>query len=432
MTRDTPRLRLSVLGIVVVSLFAALFARLWYLQVMTVEEFQVAAETNVVREIPTPAPRGRILDRNGKVLVDNRISIQVTIDRTVLRDLDDEERARVLEELAAELSRSGKPTTVESLEERIADQRYSPYVPVPVATDVPESLKIYIDEHRGELPSVAAERVAVRQYPYGKLAAHVLGYTGKITKDELEEVADSPKPYTLNDDIGKYGVERIYEDNLRGTPGSKRIEVDTDGEPIRVVDEQEPVPGDDVVLSVDIDIQAQTEKSLQTGLAQAAQRRPIGDDVQATGAAGSAVVMNPKDGSVLAMASYPSFNPAEFVDGISDTEWTFLNDPANHYPLNNWALQGQYAPGSTFKPFTASSALRAGVITPEMTIQDSGVFTVPDCSRRFVHLPQRPEPGVRHRRSSPFAHCVVRRLLLQRRSPVLDRAWGERRSRGVA
>ncbi|MGE3619672.1 MAG: penicillin-binding protein 2 [Acidimicrobiia bacterium] len=379
MIGDSPRLRLAVLGIVVLSLFAALFARLWYLQVMATDEFQVAARTNALRVVPIEAPRGRILDRNGKVLVDNRISIQVTVDRSALGELDRDERAAVLQHLADELSRSGKPSTVETLEERLADQRYSPYAPVPVAADVPESLKIYIDEHGDELHAVAAERVPVRSYPYGSLAAHILGYTGKITKEEYDERRGSEKRYELNDDIGKYGVERAYEEDLRGTPGSRRIEVDANGDPIRVVSEEPPQPGNDLVLNVDIDLQALAAQALQTGLVQARDRPPVGDDVQSTGSSGSVVVIEPGTGAVLAMASYPTFNPADFVDGISEGEWAFLNDPSGGYPLNNWALQGQYAPGSTFKPFTAYAALRAGLITPETTIQDPGYYDVPNC-----------------------------------------------------
>ena len=382
MNQDSPRLRLSVLGVVVFALFASLFARLWYLQVMVTDEFQVAAQSNRIRTVPVEAPRGRILDRNGRVLVDNRISVQVTIDRATLGELDDAARLEVLGRLADGLARSGIPTTIEQLEARVADQRYSPYVPVPVAGDVPEELKIWIDEHSAELPSVAATRVAVRRYPYGRLAAHVLGYTGKVTKEEFDAKAGSAKQYTLNDEIGKSGVERIYEDDLRGTPGITQLEVDTDGNTIRVIPEgtTPPVAGDDVVLNVDIDVQATAEQSLQTALARAATRPPRGDDAPNVGKVGSAVVLDPNTGGVLAMASFPTFSPADFVDGISEREWTLLSDPANHYPLNNWALQGQYAPGSTFKPFTASAALSAGLIAPNSTVNDTGVFEVPGCT----------------------------------------------------
>ena len=273
---ESPRVRMSVLGIVVFALFAALFARLYYLQIMATDEYQVAAQANRIRVVPVEAPRGRILDRNGVVLVDNRISVQVTIDRTVVNELDDEERTRVLTAVADGLARSGTPKTVEQLEEDLANQRYSPYVPVPVADSVPEDLKIWIDEHGPELPGVAAERVAVRSYPYGELGAHVLGYTGQINDDEFEERAGSPKPYTLNDEIGKYGVEEVYEDDLRGTPGSRSIEVDAENKPIRVIDEEPPIPGDDIVLNLDINVQAHAEQALKSGL-EIAKTRPCSD-----------------------------------------------------------------------------------------------------------------------------------------------------------
>jgi penicillin-binding protein 2 len=371
---------MSVLGIVVFALFAALFARLYYLQVMASEQYEVAAQANRIRIVPVEAPRGRILDRNGTVLVDNRISVQVTIDRTVLDELEDDERSRVLTELAEGLARSSKPKTVEDLEADLANKRYSPYVPVPVAGDVPEELKIWIDEHADDLPGVAAERVAVRRYPFGQLAAHVLGYTGQIIDEEFEEKAGSAKPYTLNDKIGKYGVEKIYEDDLRGTPGSRSIEVDAENRPIRVVDEDPPIPGDDVVLNLDIDLQAQAEQALQSGLEIAQDRPCSGCQAKPKAEKGSAVVLDPKTGGVLAMASYPTFNPANFVDGISDDEWAYLTAEENHAPLNNWAIQGQYAPGSTFKPFSAVAGLESGLITPDTTVLDDGEYEVPDCS----------------------------------------------------
>ncbi|MDQ2650085.1 MAG: penicillin-binding protein 2 [Actinomycetota bacterium] len=382
MNSDNPRLRLSILGVVVFSLFAALFARLWYLQVMSTGEFQVAAEANRIRTVAVEAPRGRILDRNGKLIVGNRVSVQVTIDRSVLDELDDEERQAVLARVADALSQNGVPKTVAQLEERIADQRYSPYVPVPVAGDVPEDLKIWIDEHHDELPAIAAERVAVRSYPYQRLAAHVLGYTGKVTKEELDAVPDDlaeAKPYTLNDEIGKSGLERMYEADLRGVPGIRRIEVDADGDPVRTIDDQPPVPGNDLFLNLDIDIQAVAEQALKSGLDKAARRGSFGYDAPNVGAVGSTVVLDPNNGGVIAMASFPNYAPADFSDGISQTEWSFLTDKANHFPLNNWALQGQYAPGSTFKPFTANAALTVGLVTPQTTIEDRGVYEIPNC-----------------------------------------------------
>ena len=380
MIAESPRVRMSVLGIVVFALFASLFARLYYLQVMVTDQYQVAAQENRIRVVPIEAPRGRIVDRNGKVLVDNRVSVQLTIDRTVLNELDDDDRTGVLTALADALARASKPKTVEQLEADLANKRYSPYVPVPVAGDVPEELKIWIDEHAEELPGIAAERVAVRRYPYGQLAAHVLGYTGPIIEEEFDAKAGSPKLYTLNDKIGKYGVEKIYEDDLRGTPGTRSIEVDAENQPIRVVSEKPPIPGDDLVLNLDIDVQAQAEQALQSGLAIAKDRPCTACQSAPKAQKGSTVVLDPKTGGVIAMASYPTFNPSDFVDGISDIEWAALTAEENNTPLNNWAIQGQYAPGSTFKPFSAIAGLESGLITPETTVYDDGEYEVPDCS----------------------------------------------------
>ena len=147
-----------------------------------------------------------------------------------------------------------------------------------------------------------------------------------------------------------------------------------------MVDEDPPIPGDDLVLNIDIDVQAQAEQALRSGLAIADERPSRGYDEPNKGEVGSTVVLDPKSGGVIAMASFPTFNPAEFVDGISDAEWAYLTDPANNAPLNNWAIQGQYAPGSTFKPFSAMAGLEAGLITPDTTVFDDGEYEVPDCS----------------------------------------------------
>ena len=163
-----PRLRLSIVGVIVVSLFAALFSRLWYLQVMSGSQYQVAADNNRIRVVAEEAPRGRILDTQGRVIVDNRISIQVTVDRTALGRLPTAKQTEVLTKVAGALAGAGIPMTVDKVQTRIKDQRYSPYVPVPIAADVPEGVKIWIDEHQTELPSVEANRVAVRRYPYGQ------------------------------------------------------------------------------------------------------------------------------------------------------------------------------------------------------------------------------------------------------------------------
>jgi len=376
-----PRLRLSLVAVVAVALFASLFARLYDLQVVGADRYQVQAEANRVRTVQVPAPRGRILDRNGKVIVDNRVAVVVAVDRSELGELSQTRQDEVLWRLSVDLTAAGNPTNADIIRVRLADDRFSRYAPVPVAVDVPEDLKIYLEEHAADYPGVVVERTALRAYPYGPLAVHILGYVGKINDDELALVeAETAKPYTLNDEIGKSGVEQTYEAYLRGTPGIRRIEVDAQGDPVRVISERPPRAGDDLVLSIDVDVQALAEQKVQQGLADA-RARPNRDGTRNAGTTGSAVVIDPNNGQIIAMASYPSYDPNLFVDGLDQAEFAFLNDPANGTPQNNWAIQGQYAPGSTYKLFVGYAALMAGVMAPDTVFSDRGGYQIPGCSR---------------------------------------------------
>jgi penicillin-binding protein 2 len=368
MSNDGARLRLSIVGIVVVSLFSVLFARLWYLQVMDTDTFQALATRNQERVVYEPAPRGRILDRKGRPLVENRGYQAITVTRK-----DVEGRQDVVTRLAALLAIPRK-----ELEERIADRRYSPYKPVPVAESVPEELVVYLREHSEDFPGVAAAAVAERTYPHGGVAAHVLGYVGEINDRELGERTD--KGYRLGDDIGKSGVEQAYETDLRGKPGVTRLEVDAAGNVLLpALLSRPPRQGNDVQLTIDLDVQALAEDSLNKGLeaARSTYDRNAGKGFVAP--AGAAVVLDPRDGSILALASAPAFNPADFVNGIRPEIFAALQDPANRFPLTNRAIQGQYAPGSTFKLVTSLAALRAGMITPATTVLDEGSYKLRNC-----------------------------------------------------
>lgn len=369
MTADSPRVRMGVLAIVVCSLFAALFARMWYLQVLSADEFRLAAQENAVRTIVEPAPRGRILDRNGIVLVDNRPSNVVAIDKSAL---DVEERVEVLERLAPLL---GAP--VETLAERMADTTASPITPVPVAEDVPDEVMIRLRERQDEFPGVVARRVALRTFPEGNLAAHLLGYVGEISPEQLEERAWAG--YEAGDVVGRAGVELAFDAELRGKDGVVSMEVDSSSNPVRVLDTEPPKPGNDVVLSIDVEVQRVAEQALAQGLESARGRRFADDGTTLVADAGSAVVLDAKEGTVVALASYPTFDPAIFTDGLSQSEFDALNDPAAGIPQLNRAIQGLYAPGSTWKIVTATAALRNGLITPQSTIDDRGSYTIPNC-----------------------------------------------------
>lgn len=378
MNPDSPRLRLGIVGIVAVSLFAALFARLWYLQVMASPEYQVAAQANQRRTVLEAAPRGRILDRNGLVVVDNRLSAVVTIEKQELAQLEDDERAVVVQRLVDELNRYGTAITVEQLEKRLNDVRFSPYMPVPIAEDVPEALLIYLSEHYQDFPGVSAETRTVRTYPFGRLASHVVGYVGPINEDELAEQATSPKAYQLGDEIGKSGVEQVFEADLRGMPGKRVLEVDNHGRTVRELSYVPPLPGNDLQLTIDVNVQGLAEQTLREEIERTRGRRNADGSYNSTPGA-SVVVLRPQDGAVVAMASYPDYDPTQFVNGIDSGEWAQLQDPAAHNPLNNRAIQGQYAPGSTFKLVTAVAALRSGAITAGTTIEDGGAYRVRNC-----------------------------------------------------
>lgn len=376
-------MRLGIVAVVCFALFAALFARLWYLQVLSPDDFVQAAEANRLRTVQVEAPRGRILDRDGNVLVDNRASTTVTVDRVQFDAMDSSDQQALLSRLAEELSRYGSPTTADDLADRVGDIRYTRYSPVPVASDVSEELKIYVEEHLDQFPSVAVERRPVRRYVYGTRAAHLLGYIGEINDTELEAREEKDDSYVPGDRIGKSGVERTYEDVLRGSPAQVVYEVDSRGRPVGVVEEMSrpAIPGKDVWLTIDIEMQAYAEDLLVEALDAARDRQPRqGPPHAATG--GSVVVLDPQDGSVVVMASYPSYDPADFVNGIGTERWTFLNDPVNSYPLNNRALQGEYAPGSTFKLITGYAALESGLRNPTEIFRDTGSYTLEECTGR--------------------------------------------------
>jgi penicillin-binding protein 2 len=363
-SQDSSRLRLGVLGMVVLSLFCALLARLWYLQVLASPTLKVEAQHNSVAVVYTEAPRGRILDRNGKVLADNRVVLALVAHRDEVAD-----RPEVLDRLSGLLNIS-----VEEIKQRIADERYSLFKPVPVAVDVPKPTLIYVREHQPDFPGIEGLQLTERVYPNGSLAAHVLGTVGEINDEEL--APRKAEGYRAGETIGKSGIELTYETELRGEPAIDKLEVDSVGRVQRSLGGQPAVQGDDVRLSIDIDVQRAAEESLEQSiqLARKSADRITGKPFVAPG--GSVVVTDPRDGAVLAMASNPTYDPNEFTNGISVKRFAELNDPASHLPLNNRAIQGLYAPGSTFKLATSVAALKTGMITPQITYNDQGSYTV--------------------------------------------------------
>ncbi len=397
---DRQSFRLYVIGIVAVCLVGALFARLWYLQVLEREELQTVAASNILRVVHTEGPRGRIFDAEGRILVDNRVVEVVTIDRLEFRNaLDESEQEAVLHELAEIISRSGRLTKVSHIEARLASPEIGPFDRVPVAFDIDPDLLVYLGERPDLFPGVSVEERIVRSYPYGELAAHLLGYVGPLTQSEyrsqsaqIDPTDPLAKTYQPGDEIGKSGVERIFESELRGVPGVRVFEVNRLDEIVRVHEDKgrQPLPGSDVHLTINLDVQSLLERELRRGLDEARRQERPEDEPDApdyVASSGAAVAVDPRDGSILAMASFPTFDPRDFVNGISQRQFNELTAEENFSPILNRAIQGLYPPGSTFKVVTAYAAITQGIvgadgaslIAVDEFYNDTGTYRYPFC-----------------------------------------------------
>jgi penicillin-binding protein 2 len=359
-------LRLFVLRVVVVAILATLFGRLWFLQVYAGEQYAEQASANRVREVVEPAPRGEVYDARGTPLVRNRTALVVSVNRSdVVRQSDGGQA--VLERLGEVL---GRPA--ESLRQEIRPcgggveppcWRGSPYQPVPVAEfDAGDraglSKVLQIEERREDFRGVTAEFAAVRDYPRGRLGAHLLGYLGPISVDEVGTPQyDGVQPSSL---IGRAGVEATYDAQLRGDDGVKRLLVDHVGAVTGSDGETSPRPGDALVLSIDAKVQRVAEDALQRTIDRARGLTARGSGLPLVADSGSVVVMEARTGRVVAMASYPSYDPAVFVGGASPREYAALVDETKGAPLVFRAIQGAYAPASTFKVISTVAAVESG------------------------------------------------------------------------
>lgn len=352
--RSHPRLRLNVLRVVVFAALAVLLFRLWSLQVFEHGRYQVTAEGNRVRQVVSQAPRGIIVDDQGKPLATNKISLVITIDRSVLDRQTDSGRA-VIARLAAVLHTT---PAVLNLKTRICTRTVgkpcwngSPYQPIPVATNVAPQVALSVIEHPERFPGVAADTDALRVYPQGSLAAHEIGYTGPASQAQL---ADTKAGYTASDLVGQAGIESSYDSYLRGTAGVKKLAVDRFGRVSGTISATPAKAGDTVVLALDSGVQSLLEQSLANALTSAQQQgKPA--------VTGSGVVLDWHTGQVIAMASLPTYNPSVFTGGISQQDYAALTSQSSGDPLISRAFQSTGAPGSTFKPVSLSAAVASGV-----------------------------------------------------------------------
>lgn len=344
--------RINVLGAVLVLLFSALGVRLWFLQLGGAASAQARVESNATRTIPIAPPRGRILDVKGRILAENRLTTAILVSRSLPKSRHDE----VFDNLAVLLD-----TTRSVIERRWNDSEFSPFESVPVALDVSTEAVVWVAEHREQFPNVEVATIAQRVYPYGTVASHVLGYVGRINTDELRLRKD--QGYHPDDYIGKYGIESSYESQLRGTPGFDRIEVDRTGRVGRRIEHADPVPGRDVQLHIDIELQQGVDEDLNEAIkvARASEDRESAGVPFYKAPGGAVVVYDADTGAIEAMSSNPAFAPSDFVQGISEAKYAKkygdANKETNFSPLLNRATEAGYSPGSTFKLITALAAL---------------------------------------------------------------------------
>ncbi len=360
------RRRTRAIGFAVLSLFVALIARLYSLQVLQSPTYQSLANQNQVRIITTAPPRGLIVDRNENLLVGNQVVESVTISQ------GDTSQPALLARLATEL---GVPLA--QIKASVASSQNSPYAPIPVAFNVSKDKIIYMKEHPGLFPGVSAQLTTQRVYPEATTAAQVLGYVSQISQSELAQA--SAQGYQAGDQVGQAGVEASFEPYLRGVPGKKTLQVNYAGQVVGTLANVPAKPGNNVVLTLDLGLQKAAQSALAGEIAHLTNSYDPIFHKYFTNLTGAAIVENVQNGQVLAMVSYPTYNPSVWVGGISQAQYNQITSTASGDPSLNRAIDGLYTPGSTFKLATASAALTSGLISPYAYIDDTGIFNIPNC-----------------------------------------------------
>jgi penicillin-binding protein 2 len=391
MTKGNMQVRVVTMAVLIAAVFVVLGARLWYLQVLTGQNYTLAARATQHTDIKIPAQRGVIYDRNGKVLANNVPGLNVTvIPNEISRDKVKKLCAAVGAETESVLARYDA-----------AIESGSQYSPILVKENASRDAVTYVSERTGEFKGVAVNDDWVRSYPDGRLAAHVLGYTGAVTQDELKQ--PTFKGMDADSVVGKSGVELSYEKQLRGKAGKRTYNVDAlgrivpegsrvdsmgrfvdeDGDPINVNPSQElpdhvtePVPGNNLTLTIDVDLQKVVEKELDAALKRT---REAGYE----GRGGAVVAINPENGEIMALTSRPDFDPQLFVGGISGDDelkqYNYLMSDKANYPFTDRAIVGGQPGASTFKIFTGLAGMAAGVIDATTIVNDNAVLNSAGC-----------------------------------------------------
>jgi penicillin-binding protein 2 len=350
--------RFDITTVVVITFIAIVVVRLWFLQIYRGDDFERLADTNRVRIINIPAPRGNFLDREGRIIVSNRPSFNIMWNREDSPNPDEiiKRIARIVNE------------DIATILERVREAADNPnHIPIKLKEDIDWSTVAYIENNRFDLPGIRIDVEPMRKYPYGSMASHLFGYLGEINQKELDE--HGPDEYMKGDQIGKMGLEKLLEQSLRGEKGQRYLEVNARGFEQRRLDTQPPLPGNDIKLTIDLDLQQTAMQAME-------------------GKAGAVVAMEVATGRLLALSSAPNIALQDFAGGISTKVWKeHLN---NHLkPLMNKSIQGQYPPGSTYKMITALAGLAEGVISPSTSYTCTGSIRFGDrrygCWKREGH-----------------------------------------------
>jgi penicillin-binding protein 2 len=380
----TPQLalRVAIVGSVALALFAIIFFRLWFLQVLSGDQYLAQASTNRIRDIAIAAPRGEILASNGAVMVDNvkALAVQLSppdlpvpvtlanIARPPRRDASLYRRLAFVLDMPTKRAGCAIPgqgtKRLAPIACDVAKQvSLLPYGDVTVKSPVSNDVQYYLAERQDEFPGVNVEHVYVTNYPLGTLAAQVLGTVGPIDSTEIKERAY--RGIAPDSIIGQTGLEAYYDHYLRGKDGAERVQVDSLGQPTGDLSRRNPIAGHNLATSLDVGVQRVGEQALQES---------IDSNPPATG--GAFVALDPTDGDVYAMGSLPTFNPSVFTKPLSQATYDQITNPASNYPLLNRAIESAGPTGSTFKPITATAALESGAWTTDETYDDTGHFCV--------------------------------------------------------
>ncbi len=361
-------MRARIYSTIISVLFLLILGGIFYLQILRWPLYHGLSERNHIRLIPFEGLRGTIYDRNGLPIVDNRLSFDVVIIPQEVENTD-----RTYGRLANILG-----TSQGRIESIVKKNYYAPFAPIVIASDVNKDTAFTLEEMKQELPGVLVQSQALRWYVYGERTSHVIGYLSLINREELERLRDYG--YSMSDLVGRSGVERIYDGYLRGKAGGMQVEVDATGRLVKVLGNKNPTKGRDITLTLDAKLQAYVADCL-------------------TGLKGAAVVMDPDNGDILALASSPMFDSNIFTDPNNNDIAADLVR-AGSRPLLNRAINGQYPPGSTFKLVVATAALETKKITPHTTFVCDGVFELGNaefnCWKEGGHGPQDLEQGIVH------------------------------------